>query len=266
MMPAVSDIRQTRPDAHITWLVDEAYVPIIKLHPSVDEVIPVAWRRWRRHLAKPAVWGEMRAFVARLRSRRFDAIIDTQGLVHSAMMARLAIGRRHGYGAASIREPLASVLYDIRHGVSRSLTAIERNRRLTAFALGYSFAEKVEYGLPTTFGRTDRAAPYAVFVCATSRPEKTWLLPSWLQVGKAIGIRGLDLVLTAGSAAEYEQATQMADALAGATALAMQPFETDISTHFWCLAGRRLGHRLAASGRLPSVCPRWRSSPAAILH
>ncbi len=45
MLPALSDMRRAHPSAHISWLVDEAYVPIAELHPSADEVIPVAWRR-----------------------------------------------------------------------------------------------------------------------------------------------------------------------------------------------------------------------------
>ena len=167
----------------------------------------------------------MRAFAADLRSRRYDVVLDTQGLMHSGSMARLAVGRSHGYDALSIREPLAAFSYDVRHRVSRNLGAIERNRRLTALALQYSFAAEVDYGLMATWRRVQRPAPYAVLVHATSRPEKTWPIASWLRVGNALSLRGLNLVLPAGSAAERERAALMADALGGAVAPPTLPFE-----------------------------------------
>ena len=46
-MPAVTDARRHRPDARLSWVVEEAYAPLARLHPGIDEVIPVATRRWR---------------------------------------------------------------------------------------------------------------------------------------------------------------------------------------------------------------------------
>src|SRR5215470_10543417 len=100
-MPAATEARRHRPQARFSWLVEEAFAPLVRLHPAIDEVIPVATRRWRRALAAPATWREMTAFVRTLRQRRYDAIIDSQGLIRSAAMAVLARGRRHGYDSAS---------------------------------------------------------------------------------------------------------------------------------------------------------------------
>ena len=49
-MPAVTDARLHRPGDRITWVVEEPYVPLVRLHPGVDEAIPVAARRWRKTL------------------------------------------------------------------------------------------------------------------------------------------------------------------------------------------------------------------------
>ena len=46
-MPAITDARRHRPDARLSWVVEETYAPLVRLHPGVDEVIPVASRRWR---------------------------------------------------------------------------------------------------------------------------------------------------------------------------------------------------------------------------
>src|SRR3712207_2052354 len=123
-MPAVTDVRRHFPGAHISWVVEEPYAPIVGLHPGVNEIICVATRRWRRDLSGSATWGEIAKARAELRRRAVDLVIDTQGLLRSALAAWFARGVRHGYDHASIREPLASLLYNVRHTVSKDLHAI----------------------------------------------------------------------------------------------------------------------------------------------
>ena len=147
-MPALTEARAQRPDASFAWLVEEAFAPLVLLHPAVDRVVPIAWRRWRKSLWSPATLGEIGASIRAIRAERYGEIIDSQGLLRSAAIARAARGRRHGYDRASIREPLASALYDVRYSVSRELHAVERNRILTGRVLGYapqvSFAEGLD--------------------------------------------------------------------------------------------------------------------------
>src|SRR6201991_2379963 len=130
-MPAVTDARRHRPDARLTWVVEEAFAPLARLHPAIDEVIAVSSRRWRSHLVQPATWSEISAFKARLRAVNAEKVVDTQGLIRSALIARTADGERHGYDAASIREPVASWFYDVKHTVARNQHAVARNRILT---------------------------------------------------------------------------------------------------------------------------------------
>src|SRR5947199_8454430 len=100
-MPALTDARRHLPNAQFSWVVEEPFASLVRLHPAVDEVIPVATRRWRRALVVPSMWPEILRFRRALRDRRFDEIVDTQGLVKSALIARWARGRRHGYDARS---------------------------------------------------------------------------------------------------------------------------------------------------------------------
>ena len=56
-----------------------------------------------------------RGFPPFARAQAFDEIIDSQGLFFkSALIARYAQGRRHGYDRNSIKEPAASWLYDVK--------------------------------------------------------------------------------------------------------------------------------------------------------
>ena len=102
-MPAVTDARQHFPDAQIAWVVEEAFAPLVGLHPAVDTVISVATRRWRKQFLKLETWRQIAAFRRLLRPSAFDKVIDVQGLIRSAIIARGALGERHGYDAQSIR-------------------------------------------------------------------------------------------------------------------------------------------------------------------
>ncbi len=208
-MPAVTEARRERPDARLVWLVEEAFAPLVRLHPAVNEAIPVAWRRWRKSLYSPTTLAEITRSVSTIRTRRYDEIVDSQGLVRSALIARMARGRRHGYDRDSIREPLASIFYDVSYRVSRDLHAVTRNRMLCGLALGYKPQGAPDYGL-------DRArfaalgGRYAVLLHATARPEKQWAEQNWIALGEKLAASGLDLVLPWGHETERARSERIA--------------------------------------------------------
>ncbi len=217
-MPAAADARRYFPNARIAWVVEEAFAPLVRLHPAVNEVIPVATRRWRGwDLLKFSTWSEARAFKRKVRTRSYDAVIDTQGLFFkSALIARFARGTRHGYDRNSIKERSACIFYNVRHAVSRELHAIERNRRLTALALGYSPGGALDYGLDRAKLKAPSAKLYAVFVHATAQPKKHWPEERWIETGRALHGRGLEIVLPWGSDDERAVAERIAASVPGA--------------------------------------------------
>jgi heptosyltransferase I len=215
-MPAVADVRRHLPEARLSWVVEEVYAPLVRLHPAVDEVIPVASRRWRARPFDPATWREIGAFRRALRKRRYTAVIDSQGLLRAAVIAYSARGERHGYDMASIREPPACLFYDVRHRVTRNAHAILRNRTLCGLALGYQPGPDVEFGLAAppagdTTGRRD----YAVLIHGTAKPAKEWPQDNWLALAHGIAARGLDVVLPWGGDAERRRSEALAAALTG---------------------------------------------------
>jgi lipopolysaccharide heptosyltransferase I len=202
-MPAITDARRHLPDARLAWVVEEDYAPLARLHPAVDDVIPVATRRWRKSLFAPATWREIGRFRATLRARSFEAAIDTQGLLRTALIAGTVRGTRHGYDRASIREPLACQFYDIRHRVEWRAHAIPRNRTLCGLALGYEAKHPLDYGLDrAAVAGTAAAEPYAVLIHATAQPGKLWADAHWVAVARGVRDRGFDVVLPWGAPAE----------------------------------------------------------------
>jgi heptosyltransferase-1 len=225
-MPAVTEARRARPGDRLTWLVEEDCVPLVRLHPAVDEVIPVASRRWRREgLTSSAVLREMAAFRRAIQSRRYDVVIDTQGLFRTGLMTWLARGTRHGYDRASIREPLASMFYNVRHAVSRDLHAIERNRLLTGRALGYAPQGAADYGLNRDALRDANAAPYAVLLHATARADKEWPVANWTGLKDALARHDVDLLLPWGREDERQRAVRIAEGLPRARVIDRLPLD-----------------------------------------
>lgn len=213
--PMATDIRRKFPDALVDWVVEEPFVPLVQMHPAVHRAVPVAVRRWRRSLLGPKTWSEVAEFRRLSQSELYDAIIDSQGLIKSAVVARLAKGRLHGFDAGSAREPLATRLYDVRHHVSRGEHAVTRNRLLAASALGYRFDLEVDYGIRTRAGGSvDSSA--CLFLHGTSRSDKLWPMESWIALGCELSSMGVHVVLPWGSDAERRRSEMLAEAIPGA--------------------------------------------------
>lgn len=221
-LPVLADIRAHRPDMRFDWVVEEAFADIPALHPAVDHVIPVAIRRWRRSLFTTTTWHEMRAFRRRLRAQAYDLVLDSQGLLKSALIALAAQGTRHGQDHASAREPLAAMCYQQRHAVPKDQHAVARNRQLAALALGYPLPVGApDYGLlapapavPFTLPQT-----YLVGLHATSRDAKLWPVSHWITLGRLLAARGQALLLPWGSEAERQRAQAVADSVPQAVVL-----------------------------------------------
>jgi heptosyltransferase-1 len=221
-LPVVSDIVRARPGAAIDWVVEEGFSALPRLHPGVRTVLPVALRRWRRSLLAPATWHELRTARRQVRAANYDRVIDIQGLLKSAWVARWARGSTSGYDRASAREPLASRCYDRRFAVARTLHAIERNRRLAASALDYVAEGPPRFTLsmpaltrPELIDLAHRG-PYAVLLTNASRSTKLWPAQSWRAVEADLARRGLHSLLVWGSDAEGAATRERAQGMVAA--------------------------------------------------
>jgi lipopolysaccharide heptosyltransferase I len=91
-IPVVNKLRRRYPSAEIDWLVRPAFAELIVPHPAVSHAIPFPRQRWTGPLSQqgPRLAGLAR-LLFRLRSRRYDLVIDLQGQLRSAILA-LATG------------------------------------------------------------------------------------------------------------------------------------------------------------------------------
>jgi lipopolysaccharide heptosyltransferase I len=96
-LPTLEAIRAAFPTAHITWLVEAAYAPLLAGHPALDEVWAVPRVRLGQRVGREELLNLMR-LIRRIRNTHFDLVIDLQGLLKSAMWVALAKSlRKVGY-------------------------------------------------------------------------------------------------------------------------------------------------------------------------
>ncbi len=96
-LPTLEALRLAFPQGHLTWLVESPYAPLLAGHPALDEVWPVPRVRLGQKLRRPELM-EMGRLIRRVRSQRFDLVIDLQGLLKSALWVALAHSpRKVGY-------------------------------------------------------------------------------------------------------------------------------------------------------------------------
>ena len=215
-LPAVSDIQHALPGTQIDWLVEAPFAAIPKLHPGVQHVLPLAWRKWRKRLWARETRHAIGTLRRELRRERYDLVLDLQGLLKSALWGVQADGPLAGYDAASAREPLAARFYRRRAAVARTLQAVDRNRRLAAAHLGYAVPDSApDFGIHAPAGTWQAGAPSAALIPCASRPEKLWPEASWIAVGQRLTAAGLTPVLVWGGDEERARAERIAAACGG---------------------------------------------------
>ena len=211
-LPALTDAVRAIPGIRFDWVVEEAFAEIPGWHPAVDKVIPVALRRWRKSPIQSFTGPEWKRFKAGLRKQHYDAVIDAQGLMKSALIARLVKAPRYGLDKKSAREPLAARTYHNPIAVSRGLHAVERIRLLFAEALKYPLPNgRGDYGVRAKLtGGRDKKAAGLLFFHATARTEKLWPESHWIQLARLAAEHNHPVWLPWGNEPERARAERIA--------------------------------------------------------
>lgn len=219
-LPAITDAAKALPDIRFDWVVEEGFSEVPGWHPAVDRVIPVALRRWRKAPMNTDHRNEWRAFLNRVRERKYDLIIDAQGLMKSAWLARKAHGPRVGLSWSSAREPLASLAYARKIRVSWEQHAVSRVRALFSAALGYPITSGiVDYGIERERQERDATDRRVLFLHGTTWPTKHYPESYWIELAQHAAADGYRILLPWGNDDEQARAQRIAEAIAQAEVL-----------------------------------------------
>jgi heptosyltransferase-1 len=262
-LPAITDARSMMPEITFDWVVEEAFQDIPASHPAVNEVIPVAMRRWRRNITLALLGDEFRQFRATLKRCPYDLVIDAQGLMKSGLITRWAGSRSAGLDWRSAREPLCSLFYHRKVEVPRNRHAVERTRSLFAGALEYRVPGGVgRFGLRAdTIALDEGLQEYCherqiLFIHSTTWQSKLWPVEYWKQLAEQVVDSGYHVLLPWGDESEKQQAEAIADGKSGISVLPRLKLQELMgilaATHGVVSGDTGLGHLAIACG-VPTV-------------
>lgn len=224
-LPVVHDIVAHVDPAAIDWVVEEAFAPLLGEVLGLRRVVRYAGRRWRKQPLAARTRRERSAFAAELRREAYDAVIDFQGLVKSALVARRArvAPRGHRYTYANASE-LCGYEWPVRYLVDRPIAmerrvhAVRRYRLLAARALGYEIGaapDEVPARVDWRFAPPDTARRDVMFAHGTTRSDNEWPEPCWADIGQRLVADGFRVVLPHAGAVEAQRVQRLASAIGG---------------------------------------------------
>lgn len=218
-LPAIQDLSLRQPQIELHWLTEKAFADIPRLHPFVKQIIPMHWRMWRNNLFDSAVRQEIRDLKHRLQANRYDFVLDSQGLLKSALFARLAKAPVKGFDKHSAREGAAAWFYQQGFQVAKGRDAVWRNRQLFAKVFDYAFADQPDFGMaiPPDIRVPGLLKRFRVALHATSRDSKLWPENHWIGLLQQLHAQdGAGVWLPWGNESERRRALRLADKIPGA--------------------------------------------------
>lgn len=206
LLPAITDAANAIPGIRFDWVVDESFKAVPNLHPAIDKLIQIPYRRWKKNIIQSIRSGEVGRFLTQLRSQQYDMVIDAQSNLKSAFVTMFTKGTRYGLDSKSVREYGAHWAYQKKISVNREQNHAKRMRELMA-----NFLEYPEPTTPADYGVDQTRLPIPdfelpekfVFVTAiSSSKDRLWPEPFWQEVLDDIVAAGYEIVLPWWSAEE----------------------------------------------------------------
>ena len=194
-LPVAAALRERYPDARIDWVVDERHLPLLELVSGLDHRIPLASRS-----AGPIA--RIRRLRPTLRAARYDLAVDVQGLLKSAVVARLSgAARILGFARGALREPAARVLYTETCDPGPGRHVVDKNLALAVAAGAAAGAPRFPLEAPASAAldavrTTTGGRPFAVVNPGAAWPNKRWPPARFGALARALAVgRGLPVVV-----------------------------------------------------------------------
>lgn len=203
-------IKAKYPDARIDWICEEAFATLLERHPLINTVHPVAIKRAKQEHS-PALLVQT---IRQLRSLGpYDSIIDLQGLLKSAIVARTIGGHVHGFDKESLREGVAAWFYSSHSHIPYRENAIVRTAKIISDAFNLTITYENLLHKPPAFKTGELSTQLQallnpsqkniVFTLGSSWPSKVYPKTLFL---KAANLLTENIILVWGSEQEYEDA------------------------------------------------------------
>lgn len=144
-LPAVAALRRAFPESRISWVVERSAGVILAGNSTVDEIIVIDTRRWRKALLKTNTWQAVSETTRKLRGEPIDVAFDFQGLIKSGMISALAGSRyRLGFSNDGLREEVSRFFLTHQVVIDRRVHVIEKNLQLVR-SIGVTHSGNYEF-------------------------------------------------------------------------------------------------------------------------
>lgn len=210
--PAITDLKEQHPEVEIDWVVEQGFAEIAAWHPAINRVIPIALRQWLKRKDRNS-WQEFRAWRRELRANHYDYVIDAQGLLKSALVAKNASADSiHGYDKKSAREAVCNWFYSNKYFIEKNQHAVERTRQLFGGIFNYTPAPAINFGINQNFVHVKKHPRKLVFIIGTSWTTKLWDTTHWQQLAQIAVNADYDVEIIWGSKQEKNIARAIIEA------------------------------------------------------
>jgi len=198
-------IKEKYPNIKIEWITEEAFSTILQEHPLLHKVHTVNLKKFKKEK-------DISLLLKTIQKVRnigdFDIIIDIQGLLKSALVARFLGKNTHGFDKHSTRESLASLFYKTTSSISYESNVVKRNSFVVSDALGFEITDEMLLNKKPIFEITKKFdlknTPHKiVFVIGASWESKIYPKELVLQVCEGVK---QDIYIIWGSEQEKESA------------------------------------------------------------
>jgi len=126
-MVALQYIKKANPDLQIDWIVEQGFAAVLEGNPHIDNILPVNLKAIKKDRFK--IFQEIKR-VKKYAQNHYDLVIDAQGLLKSAVTAKLLGKNRAGFSKDSIREGVASYFYTQKVEIAYDANTIDRNAKV----------------------------------------------------------------------------------------------------------------------------------------
>ncbi|WP_434636693.1 lipopolysaccharide heptosyltransferase I [Sulfurimonas sp. NW7] len=169
-------IKKEYPDAKIDWISEEIFSDILQNNKHLHTVHTVNLKKLKKTKSFSLL---QKTFAELSMLPDYDIIIDMQGLLKSAAVARIIGKNTHGFDKNSIRESLAALFYKTTSSVPYEENVIKRNCFVVADALGFEITDAMILNKEPVFSQTkefslQREKKNIAFVIGASWPSKIY--------------------------------------------------------------------------------------------
>ncbi len=183
-LPAAAAVRRHLPDAEISWVAEKRSAEILRQSPVLNNLIEIDTRSLRGGKIAEEMFLDLGRQFKEVRQFRYDVALDMQGLLKSAVIARVSgAGRRWGFGKAALREPASRFLLTDTVDIPPRTHVVAKNMLLASKALDFE-APEAKYEFPIAANDEYRAEANTIAEQAKGRfallnPAGGWVTKLW---------------------------------------------------------------------------------------